>query len=68
MDYEVLLGTVKEMSLDQMKRFIFKLDQHSVQQVKKLDVDEETKKNLIMILKDRTFFEMLLANALIEIK
>lgn len=65
MDYALLLGDVKEISKDKLKEIIFELDQRDYQSIKELNnIPDETKKELIIMLKNRTFFDMLLVNAL----
>lgn len=65
MDYALLLGDVKECSKDKLKEIIFELDQRDYQSIKELNnIPDETKKELIKMLKNRTFFDMLLVNAL----
>ena len=65
MDYALLLGDVKECSKDKLKEIIFELDQRDYQSIKELNnIPNETKKELIKMLKNRTFFDMLLVNAL----
>lgn len=64
MNYSLLLGDVKECSKDKLKEIIFELDQMDYQSIKELNVSDEAKKELIVMMKNRTFFEMLLVNAL----
>lgn len=65
MNYALLLGDVKECSKDKLKEIIFELDQRDYQSIKELNnIPDETKKELIKMLKNRTFFDMLLVNAL----
>ena len=65
MKYALLLGDVKECSKDKLKEIIFELDQRDYQSIKELNnIPDETKKELIIMLKNRTFFDMLLVNAL----
>lgn len=64
MNYSLLLGDVKECSKDKLKEIIFVLDQMDYQSIKELNVSDEAKKELIVMMKNRTFFEMLLVNAL----
>ena len=65
MNYALLLGDVKECSKDKLKEIIFELDQRDYQSIKELNnIPDETKKELIIMLKNRTFFDMLLINAL----
>lgn len=64
MDYKSLLKSVKKVGKNQLKETIFNVDLKQVDEIKQMPVDDETKKKLISMLKDRTFFEMLLVNAL----
>lgn len=64
MNYSLLLGDVKECLKDKLKEIIFELDQMDYQSIKELNVSDEAKKELIVMMKNRTFFEMLLVNAL----
>ena len=64
MDYESLLKSVKEADKNQLKETIFNVESKQVDEIKQMPVDDETKKKLILMLKDRAFFEMLLVNAL----
>lgn len=64
MDYESLLKSVKEADKNQLKETIFNVELKQVDEIKQMLVDDETKKKLILMLKDRAFFEMLLVNAL----
>lgn len=64
MDYENLLEQVKMASKEDVKKVIFEVDQRCINQVRAMPVDEEIKKELIELLKNRTFLDMLLANAL----
>lgn len=64
MDYEHLLEQVKVASKEDVKKVIFEVDQQCINQVREMPVDEEIKKELIELLKNRTFLDMLLANAL----
>ena len=65
MNYALLLGDVKECSKDKLKEIIFELDQRDYQSIKELNnIPDETKKELIVMMKNRTFFDMLLVNAL----
>ena len=66
MDYGMLLEDVKEVSKDKLKEFSFRVDDEFAKYVKELDIDDETKKNLIKKSKDRAFIDMLLINALKE--
>ena len=64
MDYESLLKSVKEADKNQLKETIFYVELKQVDEIKQMPVDDETKKKLILMLKDQAFFEMLLVNAL----
>lgn len=64
MNYALLLGDVKECSKDKLKELIFELSQRDYQSIKELDISDDIKKELIVMSQNRTFFEMLLVNAL----
>ena len=64
MNYELLLNDVKEVSKDKLKEISFELERNQIQSIKELDLSDESKKELIKLTKDRTFFDMLLINAL----
>lgn len=64
MDYALLLGDVKECSKDKLKELIFELSQRDYQSIKEMDISDDIKKELITMIQNRTFFEMLLVNAL----
>lgn len=64
MNYALLLGDVKECSKDKLKELIFELSQRDYQSIKELDISDNVKKELIVMSQNRTFFEMLLVNAL----
>lgn len=66
MNYELLLDAVKEVSKDKLKEISFKLDEQTIQTIKEMDLSEDEKRQLILISKDRAFFDMLLINALKE--
>ena len=66
MNYELLLDAVKEVSKDKLKEISFKLDDQTIQAIKEMDLSEDEKRQLILISKDRDFFDMLLINALKE--
>ena len=66
MNYELLLDAVKEVSKDKLKEISFKLDEQTIQTIKEMDLGEDEKRQLILISKDRAFFDMLLINALNE--
>ncbi|EET59488.1 hypothetical protein BRYFOR_08579 [Marvinbryantia formatexigens DSM 14469] len=63
MDYEKLLSDIGNTSKETMKKVIFELDQRHARQIKEMGMDEETTKEIVLMLKDRTFFEMLIINA-----
>ena len=65
-NYELLLDAVKEVSKDKLKEISFKLDDQTVQAIKEMDLSEDEKRQLILMSKDRAFFDMLLINALKE--
>lgn len=64
MNYSLLLGDVKECSKDKLKELIFELSQRDYQSIKEMDISDDVKKELITMIQNRTFFEMLLVNAL----
>ena len=64
MNYALLLGDVKECSKDKLKELIFELSQRDYQSIKELDISDDVKKEFIVMSQNRTFFEMLLVNAL----
>lgn len=64
MNYGMLLEDVKEVSKDKLKEVSFRVDEEFIQYVKELNIDDDIKKDLIKKSKDRTFFDMLLINAL----
>ena len=66
MNYELLLDAVKEVSKDRLKEISFKLDDQTIQAIKEMDLSEDEKRQLILMSKDRAFFDMLLINALKE--
>ena len=66
MNYELLLDAVKEVSKDKLKEISFKLDDLTIQAIKEMDLSEDEKRQLILMSKDRAFFDMLLINALKE--
>lgn len=66
MNYELLLDAVKEVSKDNLKEISFKLDDQIIQAIKEMDLSEDEKRQLILMSKDRAFFNMLLINALKE--
>ena len=66
MNYELLLDAVKEASKDKLKEISFKLDDQTIQAIKEMDLSEDEKRQLILMSKDRAFFDMLLINALKE--
>ena len=65
-NYELLLDAVKEVSKDKLKEISFKLDDQTIQAIKEMDLSEDEKRQLILMSKDRAFFDMLLINALKE--
>ena len=66
MNYELLLDAVKEVSTEKLKEISFKLDGQTIQAIKEMDLSEDEKRQLILMSKDRAFFDMLLINALKE--
>lgn len=66
MNYEKLLENIKSTPKEVLKKAIFELDQRTVKQIKQLDLDKETEREMILICKDHTFMEMLLINSLGE--
>lgn len=66
MNYELLLDAVKEVSKDKLKEISFKLDEQTIQTIKEMDLSKDEKRQLILMSKDRAFFDMLLINALKE--
>ena len=66
MNYELLLDAVEEVSKDKLKEISFKLDDQTIQAIKEMDLSEDEKQQLILMSKDRAFFDMLLINALKE--
>ena len=62
--YELLLGDVRDVSKDTMKKIIFDLEQEKIKEIKDLNLDPDVTKKLILMQKDRTFLEMLLSNSL----
>ena len=64
MNYELLLNDIKEVSKDKLKEITFELERNQIQSIKELDLSDESKKELIKLTKDRTFFDMLLINGL----
>lgn len=64
MNYALLLGDVKECSKDKLKELVFELSQRDYQSIKEMDISDDVKKELIIMSQNRTFFEMLLVNAL----
>lgn len=63
-NYELLLRDVRDVSKDTMKKIIFDLEQEKIKEIKDLNLDPDVTKKLIIMQKDRTFLEMLLANSL----
>ena len=66
MNYELLLDAVKEVSKDKLKEISSKLDDQTIQAIKEMDLCEDEKRQLILMSKDRAFFDLLLINALKE--
>lgn len=63
-NYELLLEDVKEVSKDKLKEIAFNVERSHWDRIHELQ--EEMTKELCQLSKDRTFFEMLLINALKE--
>lgn len=63
-NYELLLENVKEVSKDKLKEIAFNVERSHWDRIHELQ--EEMTKELCQLSKDRTFFEMLLINALKE--
>lgn len=63
-NYELLLEAVKEASKDKLKEIAFNVERSHWDKIHELQ--EEMTKELCQLSKDRTFFEMLLINALKE--
>lgn len=63
-NYELLLEDVKEVSKDKLKKIAFNVERSHWDRIHELQ--EEMTKELCQLSKDRTFFEMLLINALKE--
>lgn len=63
MNCEELLSDIANTSKETMKKVVFELDQRHIRQIKEMDMDGEATKEIILMLKDRTFFEMLLISA-----
>lgn len=64
MNYDELLSGTKAMSKDELKRVVFEVDQKIIEDIKKLNLDKETERKIILKSKDHTWLEMLLINAL----
>lgn len=64
MDYEELLERVKNCSKDDLKLIIFEIDRATFEAVKGMNVGDNVKRDLLEIIKDRTYVDMLLVNAL----
>lgn len=62
--YELLLENVKEVSKDKLKEIAFNVERSHWDRIHELQ--EEMTKELCQLSKDRTFFEILLINALKE--
>lgn len=63
-NYELLLEDVKEVSKNKLKEIAFNVERSHWDKIHELQ--EEMTKELCQLSKDRTFFEMLLINALKE--
>lgn len=63
-NYELLLENVKEVSKDTLKEIAFNVERSHWDRIHELQ--EEMTKELCQLSKDRTFFEILLINALKE--
>lgn len=63
-NYELLLEDVKEVSKAKLKEIAFNVERSHWDRIHELQ--EEMTKELCQLSKDRTFFEMLLINALKE--
>lgn len=63
-NYELLLEDVKEVSKDKLKEIAFNVERSHWDRIHELQ--EEMTKELCQLSKDRTFFEILLINALKE--
>lgn len=72
MIYELLINDIQEVSKDKLKKISMELDNRFFRALKEAYAESlilggmspETYKNLLKIEKDRTFYEMLLINAL----
>lgn len=64
MDYGVLLDSVRNASKDELKKVLFELDSRQIQEIKELNLDDQTTKELIKLSKDHTFLTMLIINAM----
>ncbi len=64
LNYELLLEDVKEVSKDKLKEIAFNVERSHWDKIHELQ--DEMTKELCQLSKDRTFFEMLLINALKE--
>ena len=64
LNYELLLEDVKEVSKDKLKEISFNVERSHWDKIHELQ--DEMTKELCQLSKDRTFFEMLLINALKE--
>lgn len=64
MDYEEMLTKIQKASKDDVKKVIFEVNQDSIRRIDRLDITEDVKKELIKIMQNRTYLDMLLANAL----
>lgn len=64
MDYEQLMEDVQNVSKTDIKKIVFEVDQRSINKVKEMEIGDDVKRKMIDILKNRTFLDMLLVNAL----
>ncbi len=64
MDYEKLMEDVQKVSKTDIKKIVFEIDQMSINKVKEMEIGDDVKRKMIDILKNRTFLDMLLVNAL----
>lgn len=64
MDYGVLLDSVRNASKDELKKVLFELDSRQIQEIKKLNLDDQVTKELIKLSKDHTFLTMLIINSM----
>ena len=64
MNYESLCEAVRDVSKEYLKKIVFELDQQNSNQLKEMNLDDETKRKLLFMFKARSFFEMLIINGL----